>query len=48
MTFLLFAIAYLGRRNERRAGLVTDATRSLAESEQRFRVLVNEQSDVIW
>ncbi len=48
VSFLLFAIASLTRRNERRAAImVTTATRSLAESEERFRVLVNEQSDVI-
>ncbi|MGZ8763898.1 MAG: PAS domain S-box protein, partial [Acidimicrobiia bacterium] len=48
VSFLLFAIAHLGRRNERRAVvMVRDATRSLAESEERFRVLVNEQTDVI-
>ncbi len=48
VSFLLFAIAHLSRHNERRAAMrVTEATRSLAESEQRFRVLVNEQSDVI-
>ena len=48
VTFLLFAIAHLGRRNERRAAsMVREATRSLAESEERFRALVNEQSDVI-
>ena len=48
VSFLLFAIAHLGRRNERRAAvMVREATRSLAESEERFRVLVNEQTDVI-
>jgi PAS domain S-box-containing protein len=48
VSFLLFAIAHVGRRNERRAVvMVREATRSLAESEERFRVLVNEQTDVI-
>jgi diguanylate cyclase (GGDEF)-like protein/PAS domain S-box-containing protein len=48
VSFLLFAIAHLGRRNERRAAvMVREATASLAESEERFRVLVNEQTDVI-
>jgi diguanylate cyclase (GGDEF)-like protein/PAS domain S-box-containing protein len=48
VTILLFAIAQLVRRNERRAReMVVDATRSLAESEERFRALVSEQNDVI-
>ncbi|HZJ25573.1 MAG TPA: EAL domain-containing protein [Acidimicrobiia bacterium] len=47
-SLLLFLLAELVRRNERRAHrAVLETTRSLTESERRFRTLVTEQDDIV-